>query len=236
MNPSTFHSQLLEKYLLSPDTASFIFAVPAGVPFEYFPGDAVQIVAEIDGKPVKRFYTPIPVPGRPEVFELIIKRYEQGCMSRHIHDGYKLGDAVEFRGPIIRPHHVPGSAPIVNMVAGGTGLTPMLAILRRAFERNEAATFYLIFANKTVVDIISFQELNRMAATHANLKLTYVLQEPLPGWAGETGYVTADIMQRCLAPKSAGAIFYFCGPPPMLKAIRPLAESLGFAHDDILLP
>lgn len=236
MEPVVFAATLLEKRLLTPDTASFIFGIPAGVPFEYFPGDAVQVLADVEGKPVKRFYTPIPVPGRPEVFELIIKRYEMGCMSKHVHDGCQPGAQVQFRGPVVRPHHVPGSARAVNMVAGGTGLTPMLGILRRAFELNEAASFHFIFANKTAGDIIAREELDRLAAAHPSLKLTYVLEQPPAGWTGEAGFVTEAILQKALAPKSTGALFYFCGPPPMLKALKPMATTLGFAPEEILLP
>jgi cytochrome-b5 reductase len=236
MDIPQFCSPMLEKRLLTPDTASFIFVIPEGVVFNFLPGDAIQIVTEKEGKPVKRFYTPIPVLGRKDVFELIIKRYDQGMMSCHIHDELALHDCVRFRGPIVRPHYVPGSASKINMVAGGTGLTPMIGILRKSFELKEPVTLNFIFANKHESDIISREELDKLAAEHENLNLTYVLESPPEGWTGETGFVTIDVMKQHLSEKGEDTLFYFCGPPPMLRAIKGVVGELGFEPEDILLP
>jgi cytochrome-b5 reductase len=136
------------------------------------------------------------------------------------------------------------------MIAGGTGITPMLQVVkaiirgRAAGDRTEVD---LIFANVTEQDILLREDLDALAREDKGFRVHYVLDKPPAGWEGGVGYVTADMLQvcstdgvwgnECIAnwlpqkylPKPAEDVkILLCGPPPMVGGLKKAAESLGF--------
>jgi cytochrome-b5 reductase len=111
------------------DTKTFCFALPEDATLDMLPGDHLYVHATIDGKAVKRPYTPSSVPGTTGYFDLTVKRYENGLVSRYLHDR-EIGDSVLMSGPNSGGHWVDGMAKQAGFVAGGTGITPMISIIR----------------------------------------------------------------------------------------------------------
>src|SRR5437667_10515298 len=111
------------------DTQTFRFALPENATLDMLPGDHLYVHATMNGKTVKRPYTPSSLPGTVGYFDLTIKRYETGVVSKNVHER-KVGDTVLMSGPNTGGHWVDGMAKKVGFVAGGSGITPMIAISR----------------------------------------------------------------------------------------------------------
>ena len=171
---------------------------------------------------VIRPYTPISRPQVEGFLELAVKTYENGKMSKHM-ASLKVGDKLDFKGPIVKIPYKPNQYKEIGMVAGGTGIAPMLQVVDEILEDREDSTkVSLIFANQTESDILMKKEIDaRVAANPDKLKVYYVVDKAsyFSGWKGGTGYVTEEMLGAHMPKPTKDAMVYVCGPPPMYKAI-----------------
>jgi cytochrome-b5 reductase len=217
------------------DTKTFSFALSENATLDLLPGDHLYVHATIDGKPVKRPYTPSSMPGATGSFDLTVKRYETGVISRYLHDR-QVGETVLMSGPHLGGHWVDGMAKKVGFVAGGTGITPMISIIRWILARGLAVELFLLFANKAEADIIFHEEWDDDARTHASFHCYHVLEQPPTGWAQGTGRITEAALRTHLPPPGADTVIFLCGPPPMVDAIEATLKAIGHAEQAIILP
>merc|ERR1712154_387433 len=92
----------------------------------------------------------------------------------------------------------------VSMIAGGTGITPMLQIIRAVFRDPEDRTqLSLLLANQTEEDILLRKELEEVQQSHPErFKLWYTVDRPAEGWAHSSGFVNAEMIEKSLFPVS----------------------------------
>lgn len=117
------------------------------------------------------------------------------------------------------------------MIAGGTGITPMLQLIRTITkDPTDETQTSLLFANQTEKDILLRHELDDLAKKHPNkLKLWYTLDSSSEGWPYSTGYISADMIKKHMFPPSPDTIVLMCGPPPMINfACTPNLDKLGY--------
>lgn len=217
------------------DTKTFRFELPADATLDMLPGDFLYVHATIDGKSVKRAYTPSSLPGVPGCFDLTVKRYATGVVSKYLHDR-RIGDTVLISGPNQGGHWMDGMAKRVGFVAGGTGITPMIAIIRWILTKRIDAELFLIFANKTEADIILREEWSRAVREYPNFHCHHVLEQPPSGWPEGTGRVTVDILRRHLPAPGSDTCIFLCGPPQMVGALEATLKELGYPEQAIVLP
>jgi cytochrome-b5 reductase len=217
------------------DTKTFRFDLPAGATLDMLPGDHLYVHATIDGKAVKRPYTPSSLPGAMGHFELTVKRYETGTVSKYLHD-QRIGDTVLMSGPRPGGHWVEGMAKRAGFVAGGTGITPMISIIRWILAKRLAVDLHLAFANKAEADIIFRDEWDRDVREHSNFHCYHVLDQPPAGWSQGTGRITAEVLRRHLPPPGPETVVFLCGPPPMVDALEATLKGLGHSEQSIILP
>lgn len=217
------------------DTTTFRFALPADAALDMLPGDYVTVHATVNGKAVKRPYTPSSLVGTTGWFELTVKRYETGTLSTYLHDR-RVGDAVEISGPYAGGHWVDGMATRVGFVAGGSGITPMLSIIRWILAKRLPVEQWLIFANKTEADIILREEFERAVRAHPAFHCYHVLSQPPAGWPMGVGRVTQDVLRAHLPPPGPDTVVFLCGPPPMVDALEGTLHSLGYPGPAVILP
>lgn len=217
------------------DTKTFRFALPADATLDMLPGDHLYVHATINGKTVKRPYTPSSLPGVMGHFELTVKRYEAGLISKYLHD-QRIGDSVLMSGPKTGGHWVDGMAKRAGFVAGGTGITPMISIIRWILTKRLPVELYLIFANKAEGDIIFKEEWEQAAREHPTFHCYHVLEQPPPGWMQGTGRITGDILRVHLPPPGPETVVFLCGPPPMVDALETTLKGLGYPEQSIILP
>ena len=217
------------------DTKTFRFGLPADATLDMLPGDYLYIHATLNGKTVKRPYTPSSLPGMTGSFDLTVKRYETGVVSKHLHD-QRIGDTVEMSGPHPGGHWVDGMAKRVGFVAGGTGITPMISIIRWILAKRIDAELFLVFANKAEPDIIFRQEWEQDVREHPNFHCYHVLEHPPAGWTAGTGRLTPEILKQHLPPPVPDTCIFLCGPPPMVDALETTLKELGYPEQSIILP
>ncbi|KAJ8469143.1 hypothetical protein ONZ45_g16991 [Pleurotus djamor] len=207
---------LKEKIVISPNTAIYRFSLPhpqdvLGLPI----GQHISVSAEINGKDIMRSYTPTSSDDDLGHFDLLIKSYEKGNISR-IFSLLKLGDKVRIKGPKGQFNYSPTLATSLGMIAGGTGITPMLQIIRAALKNPlDKTKLSLIYANVNSEDILLKKELDELADVNSDrFKVYYVLNNAPEGWKGGVGFVTKEQIQAHLPPTSADIKILMCGPPP----------------------
>lgn len=132
------------------------------------------------------------------------------------------------------------SARRFGMIAGGTGITPMLQVMNAVLrdEPDSSITVSLLYANQSEDDILVREELEDAVARYGGrFKLHYTVDRPPEGggWKYSTGFLTKEMIQAHLpAPAADGSTqILMCGPPPMVKfACLPNLEALGFKKTD----
>lgn len=232
LNPNEWQEfPLQEKIKISPNTAIYRFKLPRSQDILGLPiGQHVSVSAEINGKLVARSYTPVSSDNDQGKFELLVKSYEKGNISR-IFAGLKIGDKIRVKGPKGNFVYTPGLCDHFSMIAGGTGITPMVQIIR-AVLRNPAdkTTITLIYANVNQEDILIKDDLEELVSQHGSqFKIYYVLNNPPPGWKGGVGFVTKDhIKEHLQNPNTSNSKLLICGPPPMVAAMKKNLEELSF--------
>ena len=217
---------------------------------------------KVNGKLVVRPYTPTSRVDQVGHVDLILKVYfkdvhpkfaEGGKMSQHL-DGMDVGQSIDFRGPNngLLTYRGCGSFVIrkdkksdpdikrvkrVSMIAGGSGITPMLqvitAVLNDPTDNTEMA---LLYANRTEGDILVRQELEGYQKEHpGRCRLWYTLttlSEPKQNWQYSSGRVNAATIEERLFPPSEDHIVLMCGPPPMMQlACDPALDKLGYSQE-----
>jgi cytochrome-b5 reductase len=217
------------------DTKTFRFDLPADATLDMLPGDFLYVHTTIDGKAIKRAYTPSSLPGSTGFFDLTVKRYESGVVSKYLHQQH-IGDSVLMSGPNPGGHWVDGMATRVGFVAGGTGITPMISIIRWILTKRIDAELFVIFANKTEADIIRRHEWEQYLRDYPNFHCHHVLEQPPAGWTQGTGRVTPDVLRRHLPPPGPGTCVFLCGPPPMVDALEGTLKALGYPEEAVILP
>lgn len=178
----------------------------------------VLFQAKIDGEDVIRPYTPVDTHG-DGVIHFLIKEYSTGKMTKHL-SGLKPGDSIDIKGPLPKLPYKPNMKKKISMIAGGTGITPMMQVINAVLANPEDKTeLKLIFANVSHEDRLMSEWLDELAANHKNFSVEYVLEKPPKDWTGGAGRVTEELLKKSLPPPSDDSMVLVCGPPGMMKAI-----------------
>ncbi|CAN9498643.1 unnamed protein product [Ophioblennius macclurei] len=246
---------LIHKQEISHDTKKFRFGLPSGTHVLGLPvGQHVYLSAKVKGSLVVRAYTPVSSDQDLGHVDLLVKVYHRnthpsfpdgGKMSQHL-DSLSIGDTVDFRGPsgllVYRDHGRFAIRPDkkaepkvrsfreVGMIAGGTGITPMLQLIRSiTADPTDRTRCSLIFANQTEEDILLREELEEVQKEHPDqLKVWFTLDKPPAGWRFSSGFVTQKMIQDHLPAPAQDILMVLCGPPPMIQnACLPSLDRLG---------
>ncbi|ROT38520.1 oxidoreductase FAD-binding domain-containing protein [Sodiomyces alkalinus F11] len=237
LKPDSFQDfELKEKTVISHNVAIYRFSLPSpssilGLPI----GQHISIgatLAQPDGTPkeIVRSYTPISGDHQPGYFDLLIKSYPTGNISKYM-ASLKVGETIRVKGPKGAFVYTPNMVRHFGMIAGGTGITPMLQVIR-AIIRGRAAgdktQVDLIFANVTSQDILLKEDLDALVKEDSGIRVHYVLDNPPEGWTGGVGYVTPDMITKWLPKPADDVKILLCGPPPMVSALKKTTQALGF--------
>lgn len=208
----THDMRRLELEVLSPDD------------FAFRPGQYVDV--EIPGSSgARRSFSMANLPGDGRI-ELIIKRYPGGRFSGLLDgDGLQLGDELPFAGPY-GAFHLRQSGRAVVLVAGGSGLAPILAVLRELAAEPSQRPVRLFYGVRERRDLFWLERVRELGARLPDFRFVPVLSQQ--EWEGDTGFVH-EVAGRLLAEEPAlGELEgYMCGPPPMIDAA---AEMLADRH------
>ncbi|KAM3498679.1 hypothetical protein MY10362_008011 [Beauveria mimosiformis] len=237
LKPDVFQEfELQEKTVISHNVAIYRFKLPSSQSVLGLPiGQHISIGAPLpqpDGttKEIVRSYTPVSGDHQPGFFDLLIKSYPQGNISKMM-ASLLVGQTIRVRGPKGAFVYTPNMVRHFGMIAGGTGITPMLQIIRaitRGRATGDVTEVDLIFANVSPQDILLKEDLDALAAEDKGVRIHYVLDNPPEGWTGGVGYVTADMITKFFPKPADDVKILLCGPPPMISGLKKATESLGY--------
>src|SRR5258708_32944813 len=111
-------------------------------------------------------------------------------------------------------------------MAGGVGITPMMSMIRRIVDRGAKRAVVLLYGS-TDWDSITFREELEKLKARLDLTVVHVLADPPVGWAGERGFMTAEVLMRHLPKPYADHEYFICGPAVMMDAIQKAPRELG---------
>mmetsp|Transcript_12337 Transcript_12337/g.18089 ORF Transcript_12337/g.18089 Transcript_12337/m.18089 type:complete len:305 (+) Transcript_12337:141-1055(+) len=254
---------LVDKKVLSHDTRRFTFALPSpnhklGLPI----GQHMTLYFKnAEGKGVQRSYTPVTGDETLGTVSFVIKVYKAGVhpkfpnggqLSQHL-DSLKIGDTMQMKGPkghltwlcqngkftiqALRKPLASRQATHIGMIAGGTGITPMLQVMDAIFRNPADKTcIKMIYANQTEDDILVRQELEAYAEQYPDrFSLHYTVDKAPAGWKHSVGFISKEMIEQHLFTPTPGKKIqtFMCGPPPMIKfACLPNLEAIGFTEED----
>jgi len=241
LKPDVFQEfELKEKTIISHNVAIYRFALPTPTSILGLPiGQHISIAAtlptttatgEVLQKEIVRSYTPISGDHQPGYFDLLIKSYPTGNISKYM-ASLIVGQPIKVRGPKGAMVYTPNMVRHFGMIAGGTGITPMLQVIRaviRGRAAGDKTEVDLIFANVNKEDILLKEDLDQLVEQDKGFRVHYVLNNPPEGWAGDVGFVTPEMIKKHLPKPADDVKILLCGPPPMISAMKKATEGLGF--------
>ncbi len=193
-------------------------------PFEFDPGQFVEV--NVTGTDKWRAYSMANVPSDTNRVELLIRHISDGRFSNFMSSVLVGGDVIRLRGPFGQFKLSEGFAPIV-MVAGGSGMAPILSMLRSLAEQQSGRDIVFYYGARTALDLICEAEIRLAAAGLKSFTYMPALSEhdPEADWSGERGLIT-EVIDR-LSQNLRGSEAYLCGPPPMIDAAMEILKDKG---------
>jgi ferredoxin-NADP reductase len=198
---------------------------------KYLPGQHVDVrLTAPDGYQAQRSYS---IASNPEASQLMltVERIADGEVSPYFTDEVRPGDRFGLRGPIGRYFvwTVKLGGPLF-LIAGGSGVVPLMAMLRHRTARNSEVPARLLYSSRTQETIIYREEIDRLVARNDGLAVTHTLTRDNPaGWMGRTGRIDRDmVIESGFAPDTKPRVF-ICGPTAFVEAAANALLALG--HD-----
>jgi ferredoxin-NADP reductase len=185
----------------------------------------VRLTAE-DGYQAQRSYSIASAPDETLV-ELTVERLEDGEVSPYLTDELQPGDQIELRGPI-GGYFVwdPEQGGPVLLVAGGSGVAPLMAMIRARDAAGSAAETRLLSSSRGWNDVIYRDELDRLGGNGLTVVHTLTRSQP-PGWTGYARRVDAEMLAE-VGPRPAELpLVYVCGPTPFVETVAETLVQLG---------
>ncbi|WP_052359841.1 2Fe-2S iron-sulfur cluster-binding protein [Actinoplanes friuliensis] len=191
--------------------------------FDFRPGQSFTLVTDIDGHPVRRAYSASSAPGSSRL-EVTVKQLDGGRFSTHVHSHLRAGDLLTVLGPSGSFHAQPQPPEHVVMVAAGSGVTPMMSMIRAQLAARPAqGRITLLYSSRSPQEIIFFDELTRLERDNPDrLTVTHVL-------TGRDGRLDADRLHHWITglPVSRDTHYYVCGPEALTDAVQAVLNGLG---------
>lgn len=153
------------------------------------------------------------------LIEILSQTYEKGNISRYL-SLLKVGDNIRVKGPKGQFVYTPTLAKEFGLIAGGTGITPMLQVVRHSlFNPGDPTKFSLIYANVNEEDILLRVELDYLVAMFPyRFQVYYVLNNPPAGWTGGSGFVSKEHITKHLPPAGPETKILLCGTSQFMSS------------------
>ncbi|MDI1259777.1 ferredoxin reductase [Aquabacterium sp.] len=223
------HARVIAKQSETPGATTLV--MQAGSAFRGLqPGQFILFSVVIDGVRHRRAYSPRSVDGRPGRFAITVQRQPGGLMSNHLNEHTKVGDIIEIDhagGAFTLPAATPSE---VLLMAGGSGITPCMAMLEHLLRSQAATRATLIYFARGREDRIFAQALDDMAKRWP--QFTYVAIDSVantvtgPGAQAQQQVLDVALLDQT-APQWRQTLAYCCGPAPLMDAARQLWLDAG---------
>ena len=188
----------------------------------------VRLTAD-DGYQAERSYS-IASPPEDDRLEITVERLDDGEVSPYLVGELRVGDELELRGPI-GGHFVwqAGEDRPLLLVAGGSGVVPLMAMLRHRARSERKAPARLLYSSRTLADVIYRAELDRLQAANDGLAVHHTLTRDKPaGWTGYTRRIDSAMVKEVAWPREQTPAVFVCGPTSFVEAAADLMVASGY--------
>lgn len=212
----------------TPGVNSFTLELPAWRPHRAGQHYDVRLTAP-DGYEAQRSYSIASPPSRQGEVDLTIERIADGEVSPYFHDVIEVGDRVEVRGPI-GGYFVwePALGGPLLLIAGGSGVVPLMAMLRERAVADAKPPTALLYSSRTFDDVIYREELDALATADAGLRILQTLtRSQPPDWTGYARRIDRALLTDAIAAAGAQPLVYICGPTLLVEAAANGLVELG---------
>jgi ferredoxin-NADP reductase len=183
-----------------------------------------------DGYTAQRSYSIASPPSQPDV-DLVVERLDDGEVSPYLTDQLRTGDRLELRGPIggyfVWPEH---SDSAVQLIAGGSGVVPFLAMLAHHQTSRSRIRLRLLYSVRTGADVIAAEELQPTPGV--DIVLTFTGDAPA-GWTGPRGRIDQALLAQHTDPPEQFPAILVCGSTPFVEAVTRQLVALGHSANRI---
>jgi ferredoxin-NADP reductase len=201
----------------------------------HLPGQHVDIrLTAEDGFQAQRSYS-IASPPEDELITLTVERVDNGEVSPYLVGDLRAGDQFELRGPIggYFVWTVAARGPLW-LIAGGSGIAPLMAMLRHRARRKVRAPALLLYSSRSLEDVIYRKELDAMARRDPDLRIVNTLTRKQPvGWMGHRRRIDKALLAEACFPPEQNPKIFVCGSTSLVEGISRLLVELG--HDPLTI-
>ena len=212
----------------TPHAKVMTFDIPAEIreEFNYIPGQYITVDVEVDGKSERRAYSLCSSPVLDEDLSVGVKKVENGKVSGYINDIAKEGDVIKVMHPMgnftLDPD--PTRSKHYVLLGGGSGITPLMSIIRSVLEREPSSKLSLFYANRDEQSIMFKSTLDELSEKYADrLNVFHSLDHTDADWVVNKGYLNPELLQNLLRdnlPNTPDFFnYYICGPAPLMAII-----------------
>ncbi len=193
----------------------------------FLAGQYINLFVEIGGVRTSRPYSISSTPNQTAFYDITIRRVAEGFVSTYLLDEVNVGDRFTSSAPTGLFHHNPlfhGNDLV--FLAGGSGITPFMSMIREVTDCNLKRNIHLIYGNFSEQDIVFNDELSDRESHHDNLTVSRVISDPTSSFSGLKGFITADLIKKLTQPIEQKT-FYVCGPEAMYRFVLVELENMG---------
>lgn len=215
------------------DAVNLVFKKPEN--FNYQPGQFITIIKEVNGKKIRRAYSLCTTPFEDENPAVTVKRVDGGAMSNDLNDHVRVGDEIEIMEPMgvfTTEYHANKKRKVV-FFGGGSGITPLMSILRTILLKEPESEVVLVYGNRSEEYII-FKDLIGLLEEKYNgrFKAIHILEE---GDAPYQGRPTKKMIKEICAEVAVDneTECYICGPKPMMDLLSEVLPETGIDEKNI---
>ncbi len=190
-------------------------------------GQYIALFPEIGNIKTSRPYSLSSPPNQQGYYDITIRRIENGLVSNYLLDEVKKGDWLVTSGPVGNFYFNPlFHDQTMVCLAGGSGITPFMSMIREIVETGLDREVYLFYGNKELEDAIFHEPITNISSRFDNIHYIPVIENPPTGYDGHTGLITGQLIKDVLGELN-DKTFYLCGPQGMYAFCIPELEKLG---------
>ena len=199
--------------------------------FSFIQGQYLTFRREFQGAELRRSYSICAAPGNG--LQVGIKKVEGGTFSTWANDALKVGDVLEALPPMGKFHAAldPGVARNYLFFAGGSGITPVLSLMRTILRDEPLSTMTLVYANRAVASIMFREEIEDLKNTHlGRLNIVHILEhdaQDIDLFTGRLDAAKCESLFKHWVDVASADLAFICGPQPMMETIAAALEAHG---------
>ena len=238
-----FHSlKVKEVRRETADAVSVSFDIPITLKtdYQYKQGQYLTLKLKINNEEFRRSYSICTSPYNENDLRIAVKEVSGGKVSTYINNQLKAGDVIDVMTPMGNFYSVLSGANKKHYVlfAGGSGITPMLSILKSVLYIEKQSTITLIYANRNKESVIFKSQLDKLASQHEqHLKIIYLYDQPLANVPdSHIGLITPEkvlALTESYTGVGENHEYFICGPGPMMESIKTGLNKLDVKSDKI---